>query len=98
MPLEFCDIKHLCIANTWFENSDKKMITYGSGCNESEIDLCIMAKGDCKFFFYVKVITGELQHNPVIALVDMMKIKKIKLKPEGQKQNISKLRDERQLF
>ena len=44
------------------------------------------------------MITGELQHNPVIALVDMMKIKKIKLKPEGQKQNISKLRDERQLF
>ena len=42
MLLEFCDAKHLCIANTWSRKADKQYITYGSGCNESEIDFCIM--------------------------------------------------------
>ena len=38
MLLEFCDAKHLCIANTWYRKADKKKIIYGSGCNESEIE------------------------------------------------------------
>ena len=29
MMSEFCDAKHLCIANTWFRNVDKKKITCG---------------------------------------------------------------------
>ena len=61
MVLEFCDAKHLFIAITWFGKADKKKITYGSGCNESEIDFCIMRKVDCKFFRNVKVISGELR-------------------------------------
>ena len=38
MLLEFYYAKHLCIANTWFRKADNKKITYGSGCNEIEID------------------------------------------------------------
>ena len=49
MLLEFCDAKHLCIANIWPRKADKKKITIGSGCNASEIDFCIMRK-DCKLF------------------------------------------------
>ena len=49
MLLEFCDAKHLCI-----RKADKKKITYGSGCNKSEIDFSIMRKIDCKFFFLSK--------------------------------------------
>ena len=56
---EFCDAKHLYIANTWLTKADKKKITYGSRCNKSEIDYCIMKKVDCKFYKNVKVITGE---------------------------------------
>ena len=51
MLLEFCDAKHLCMAKTWFIKADKKKITNGSGCNKSEIDLCIMGKVDHKLFF-----------------------------------------------
>ena len=49
MLLEFCDAKHLCIANTQFRKSDKKKITYGSGSNGSEVIFCIMGKVDLMF-------------------------------------------------
>ena len=49
MQLEFCDAKHLRIANTWLRKADKRKITYGSGCNKSEIYICIMGKVDLKF-------------------------------------------------
>ena len=39
----------MCIANTSFRKADKKKLTNGSGCNVSEIDLCIMGKGDQQF-------------------------------------------------
>ena len=70
MLLEFCDVKHLCIASTWFRKADQKRITYGSLCNRSEIDFCIMGKVDHKFLKNVKVITEELQNNLVIADLD----------------------------
>ena len=50
MLLEFCDANHLCIANTWSTRADKKKTTYGSRCNESDIDFCITGKVDLKFF------------------------------------------------
>ena len=59
MPVEFCDAKHLFIANTWLRKADKKKITYGSGCNESKINFFIIGKVDSKFSKNVKVITGE---------------------------------------
>ena len=60
MLLELCDAEHLFITNTWSRKADKKKITHGSGCNESEIDFCMMVKVDRKFFNNLKVITGEL--------------------------------------
>ena len=38
MLLELCDVNLLCFADTWFIKADKKKLTYGSGCSESEID------------------------------------------------------------
>ena len=44
MLLEFCDAKHLYIANAWFRKADNKKIHYGSGCNESEVDFSYNGK------------------------------------------------------
>ena len=100
MLLEFCDEKHLCIANTCSRFADKKKITYGSGCNESEIDICIIGKVDRWFLKNVKVISRELQHSLMVADVDKKQIKETDWKPEDEKRNVTKLRDElcRQLF
>ena len=65
MLLQFRDAKHLRIVNTWFRRADKKNITYGSGCNESETVFCAMGKVDCKLLKNVKVTTGELLLNQV---------------------------------
>ena len=56
--------------------ADKKKITYGSRCDESEIDFCIMGKVDRKFFLDVKVMTRELQRNLVVVDVDKKQNKK----------------------
>ena len=29
--LEFCDVRELCVANTWFYKADKRKITYSAG-------------------------------------------------------------------
>ena len=94
MLLEFCDAKHICIANTWLRKADKKNITYGSGCNKGEIYFSIMGKVDRKFFNNVKVITGELQHNLVMVDIDKKPRKKTEWKPGSQRENVGKLRDE----
>ena len=70
MLLELCDVKHLCIVNTWLRKADNKKTTYGSECNKSEIDFCIMGKVNCKCLKNVKVITGELQHNLVVVDIE----------------------------
>ena len=70
MLLELSDVKHLCIANKWFRKADKKKIMYGSGCNKSEIDFCIIGKVDRKFLENIKVITWELQHSQVVVDID----------------------------
>ena len=75
MLLEYCDAKHLSIANIRSRKADMKKITNGSGYNESEIDFCIMEKVDRKFFLDVEVITGEMQHNPVTFDADRKKKK-----------------------
>ena len=43
------------------------------------------------------MITVELQHNLVVVYVDERQRNKAEWKPEGQKRNIAKLRDERYL-
>ena len=65
MLLEFCDAKHLRIANTWFRKADEKKITYGSGCNKSYIDFCIMIKVDSNFFFNVDIDKKQREENRV---------------------------------
>ena len=44
----------------------EKKITYGSGCNESEINLCIIGKVDSNCMKNFIAITGEMQHNLVL--------------------------------
>ena len=100
MLLEYCDAKFLCLANTWFRKADKKNITYGSGCSESQIESCMMGKVDRKFFRNVKVISGELQHNLGVVGVDRKQGKKTEWWPGSKKEIVAKLIDEpyRQLF
>ena len=90
MLLEFCDAKHLCIANTWLRKADKKRLTYVSGCIKSEIDFCIMGKVDRKFMKNVKVITGELQHNLVVVDIDKKQRKKSRVEAWKSKTKCSK--------
>ena len=73
--MEYCDTKHLCIASTWSRKADIKRKINGSGCNKSEIDLCMIGKVDRKFFLNVNVITGELQHNLEIVDIDKKQTK-----------------------
>ena len=75
MLLIFCDAKYLCITNTRLRKAEKKKIAYGSVCNKSEIDFCIMGKVDQNIFLNVKVITGELQHNLVLVDIDKKQTK-----------------------
>ena len=89
MLLEFCDEKHICIANTWSRFADKKKITYGSGCNESAIDFCIMGKVDHRFLKNVKVTSRELQHSLMVADVDKKQINETDWKPEDEKRNVT---------
>ena len=42
--LEFCDEKELCVANTWFYNTNKRKITYNAGECETEIDFVLMRR------------------------------------------------------
>ena len=62
MLLEFCDERELCVANTWFEKTDERKITFKSGNNESEIDFILVSKENRKFLKDVKVIPWELPH------------------------------------
>ena len=47
-----------------------KKIIYGLGCNEGDIDICVMVTVDRMCLKKVKVITWELQHNLVEDDVD----------------------------
>ena len=42
--LEFCDESKLCVANTWFEKKEQRIITYSMGGNETEIVLYWLVK------------------------------------------------------
>ena len=64
------------IANTWLRKADKNKIAYGSGCNDSEIDFCIVGNVDRNFFKHVKLITGDLLHNLVVVDVDKKQTQK----------------------
>ena len=70
MLLELCDANHICIANTLLRKAVNEKMTYGSGCNKSDIDLSIMGKVGDQSYKNVKFITGELQHNQVIVDID----------------------------
>ena len=52
---------------------------------------------DDRFLKNVKVITGELQHNLAVVDIEKKQKMKTKLKPECQKRNVAKLRDEQQM-
>ena len=59
-PLEFCDEKELCVANTWFENEQRK-ITCSMGRNVTAIDFVLIGKNKRKYLKDVKAISWKLQ-------------------------------------
>ena len=93
MLLEFCDERELCEANTWFKKTDKKMITFKSGNNESEIDFILVSKENRKFVKDVKVISWELQHRLLVADVDKRKLNKVIKKESRVKRMVWKLKE-----
>ena len=42
--LEFCDERELCVANTWFKNTEKRKITYSAGECGTEIDFVLVGE------------------------------------------------------
>ena len=59
MLLEFCDARHLCIANTLFRNVEMTKITYGLGCNEGEMDVSMMGKVVRKLMKMSRLLQGS---------------------------------------
>ena len=70
MLFEFCDQKHLSVANAWFKK-EKRKVTYSSGGNKTEIDFTLVEKEIRKFLKDVKLISWKLQHRLVV--VDVKK-------------------------
>ena len=62
MLFEFCDIKDLCVANTWLRKGEGSRLTVSSGGNQTEIDFVPVGQENRKFLSDVKAIHGELQH------------------------------------
>ena len=54
--LEFCDVRELCVANTWFEKKEQRKIAYSIGGNEIEIDFVLVDKNKGKYFKNVRAI------------------------------------------
>ena len=44
MLLKLCDVKELCVANTWFRKKEKRKVTFSAGGNETEIDFVLVGK------------------------------------------------------
>ena len=88
MLLEFCDERELCVANTWFEKTDNKKITFKSGNNESEIHFILVRKKNRKFLKDVKVISWELLHRLLVADVDQRKLNKVVTKESRVKRMV----------
>ena len=80
MLLEFCDVKELYVANTWFRKGEKRKVTYSTGENGTEIDFVLVGKGNRKYLRDVEVIPGELQHRLVVT--DLVKKKVTRFEEE----------------
>ena len=44
MLFEFSLEMELCVSNTWFKREEKRMVTFGMGENETEIDIVLLKK------------------------------------------------------
>ena len=64
-------MRELCVANTWFEKTDKRKITYSAGGCGTEIDFVLVGEKYRKYIRDVKVIPRKLQHRLVV--VDLNK-------------------------
>ena len=74
--LEFCDERELGVANTWFDKTDKRNITYSAGGCETEIEFVLVAEKYTKCTWDVKVILWKLLHRPVVVDLDKKRCKK----------------------
>ena len=91
--LEFCDERELCVANTWFKNTDKRKTTYSAGGCGTEIDFVLVGEKYRKYKRDVKVIPRELQHRMVV--VDKKVLKEIVRKQWIIKRKVWKLNGNR---
>ena len=93
--LEFCDERELCVANTWFNKTDKRKITYSAGGCGTKIDFVLVGEKYRKYIRDVKVIPWELQHRLVVIDLDKKVLKKIVRKKRIIRRKIWKLNENR---
>ena len=75
--LEFCDEKELCMANTRFQKTSKKKITYSAGVCKTEIGFVLVGDKYRRYTRDVKGILWELQHRLLVIDLDKRVLKKI---------------------
>ena len=68
-------------------------MTYSSGGNDTEIDLVLVGKEKRKYLRDVKVISGELQHRPVVVDVEEQILKKSVKKSKRVRWRVWKLKE-----
>ena len=64
--------RKICVSKTWCKKERK--VAYNAGGNETKIDLVCMGKEHWRYLNDVKVISGDLQHELVVANVDRKKL------------------------
>ena len=93
--LEFCDKRELCVANTWFNKTDKRKITFSAGGCETEIDFVLVGEKYRKYIRDVKVISWKLQHRLVVVDQDKKVLKKVVRKQQIILRKIWKVNENR---
>ena len=89
---KFCNEKELCVANTWFEKEQKKIICCADG-NRTEIDFVLVGKNNKSYLKNVKVIPWELQHRLVATDIDKRKLKIVVKNEQTIKMRVWKLKE-----
>lgn len=74
MLLEFSDAMDLAVANTWFQKTDGKLVTYDSGGCKSVVDYILVRKNERCLLRNVTVMRGEAclqQHKLLVCMLEL---------------------------
>ena len=74
--LGFCQLKELCMSNTWFKRVEMRKGTFRRA-KLTKIGFVLKKKGHQRFLRYGKVIPGRCQHTLVVEDIDREKIRNV---------------------